>query len=178
MKDIHLIINSLIEPYQERLGKNYLPYKNHVHRIANLAFEVKKNGTPDDKEKIAIAAVFHDIGMWTGQTFDYLDPSIVEASKYLRSAEKQDWEDEVMIIIEMHHKRTPYKGRFEENVEAFRKADLIDLSKGRIRFGISKETVRKNLEQYPMLGFRGIIWKAFFKNLLKHPLNPLPMFKK
>lgn len=34
-------------------------------------------------EKYAIAAVFHDIGIWTNHTLDYLDPSAGQAKAYL-----------------------------------------------------------------------------------------------
>jgi hypothetical protein len=34
-------------------------------------------------EKIAIAGVFHDLGIWTNKTFDYIAPSVVLAREYL-----------------------------------------------------------------------------------------------
>ena len=32
---------------------------------------------------MAIAAAFHDIGIWTAGTFDYLEPSVRVAAAYL-----------------------------------------------------------------------------------------------
>jgi hypothetical protein len=33
-----------------------------------------------DLEKIAVAAVFHDLGIWTNKTFDYIAPSVALAA--------------------------------------------------------------------------------------------------
>lgn len=171
-------IQSLLLPYKEVIGNAYIPYENHVHRIVNFTMELKDEVKADDEDKIAIATVFHDIGMWTASTFDYLDPSIEEAWKYLRKENKQEWSKEITLIIEMHHKRTIYNGIFADNVEAFRRADLIDLTKGLKKFGLSKDVLSKNYAEFPMVGFQNIIVSKFLKNLLKNPLRPLPMFKK
>ena len=34
-----------------------------------------------DIEKIAVAAAFHDLGIWTNKTFDYIPPSIAHCSR-------------------------------------------------------------------------------------------------
>lgn len=171
-------IEKIISPYKNLIGKAYLPYKNHVHRIALLTLELKRNVENEDKEKIAIAAVHHDIGIWTAKTFDYLEPSIKTAKKYLIENNSEDWIDEISMIIEMHHKRSVYKGIFSDSVESFRRADLIDITKGKKDFGIDTNFLEKNYQNYPMMGFRGLIFKKFIKNLFLHPFNPLPMMKK
>ena len=40
----------------------------------------------DEKERIVIAGCFHDIGIWTGPSYDYLPPSIAAARAYLDKA--------------------------------------------------------------------------------------------
>jgi uncharacterized membrane protein len=174
----HNKIENLLSPYKEVIGSAYIPYKNHVHRIVNFTLELKDERKADDESKIAIAAVFHDIGMWTAHSFDYLEPSIAEATHYLRAQEKTEWIEEITLIIDMHHKLSVYTGKFADNVEAFRKADLIDLTKGLKRFGLSKDLLAENYMEFPMGSFRKIIVSNFFQNLWKHPSRPLPMFKK
>lgn len=171
-------IDNMLLPYKETIGSHFLHYKNHVHRVVNFSLSLKNKFVDDDDIKIAIATVFHDIGMWTANTFDYLNPSIEEALNYLRKENKEEWSQEISLIIEMHHKRTAYNGKFADNVEAFRKADLIDLTKGLKKFGLSKQLIEKNYAKYPMGDFRKIITLKFVNNLFKNPLNPLPMFKK
>lgn len=175
---IHDKIDGLLFPYKEVIGLNYIPYKNHVHRIVNFTLELKEELKAEDETKIAIAAVFHDIGMWTAHSFDYLDPSIAEATEYLKAHGKTEWTEEITLIINMHHKLTKYEGKFADNVEPFRKADLIDLTKGLKHFDLSKALIAKNYAEFPMGSFRKTIVSKFFTNLLKHPSRPLPMFKK
>ena len=78
-------IKNIIKPYKELMGTEYLPYKNHVHRVAILTLEIKREIKKEDELKIAIAAVHHDIGIWTEKTFDYLKPSIKAANKFSRN---------------------------------------------------------------------------------------------
>lgn len=171
-------IEALISPFERQLGKDYLPYRNHVHRVANLCWALKHNSDPDDVEKIAIAAVYHDIGIWTDSTFDYLDPSRRMAASYLDQHSKSEWNEEIAYMIDMHHKISSYKGPYRDNVEAFRKADLVDLSFGKIRFGLKAHFVRENYRRFPLAHFHLSILSAFFQHLLRYPLNPLPMMKR
>ena len=46
---------------------------------------------PQQIEKIAVATAFHDLGIWTDGTFDYLQPSVRLASAYLAGAAKPEW---------------------------------------------------------------------------------------
>jgi len=174
----HDFITELLKPYQDVIGKHYPAYKNHVHRVVNLTLAIHQEATEEDKTKIAIAGVFHDIGLWTASTFDYLDPSIAEVSKYLQSNGRDHWIEEIVMIINMHHKLSSYQGPFQRNVEPFRQADLVDVSKGLVRFGVSKALLKENARRYPMAGFIGILVRMFFTNLIKHPFKPLPMLKK
>jgi len=48
-------------------------------------------GGRGEVEKIAAAAVFHDLGIWTDRTFDYIAPSIAIAREYLVARAREDW---------------------------------------------------------------------------------------
>lgn len=171
-------VTEIISPFESVIGNDFHAYKNHVIRVIKFTLELKENLPDDDKLKIIIAAVFHDIGLWTANTFDYLPPSIHQAEKYLHDQHLSDWRDEVTTIITYHHKLKKYKGQFSELVEPFRKADLIDLTKGLVSFGLPKPILKTCYSQYPILGFRRKIVGKFGKNLLKNPLRPLPMVKR
>lgn len=202
------LIEEIIAPYQSQLEKVFLPYKNHVLRVAHFAMLLKKDYQQDDPHKIAIAAVFHDIGIWTANTFDYLDPSRSLARQYLAENGLEKWADEIDLIIDNHHKLGRYRlpsGKeqrnsaflpeeveeksdktkvgqspetLQDNVEAFRKADLLDLTKGLKSFGIKRKEIRAQYEKYPMNGFRTVIIQRFFKHFIRHPFRPLPMMKR
>ena len=46
-------------------------------------------------EKIAVAAVFHDLGIWTNHTFDYIAPSVALAREHLSACAQADWISEI-----------------------------------------------------------------------------------
>lgn len=170
------IIDDLLLAYKPLLGKDYSKYSNHVHRVFLNCLLLDQKETM--KEKYAIAAVFHDIGIWTNHTIDYLEPSVAQARLYLESVNKIDWAEEITLMIRWHHKVTGYCGKFEASVSVFRKADWIDVSLGLLHFGCDPETLKNNRRQLPNLGFHVFLLKKVFRNFLRHPFAPLPMFKR
>lgn len=163
--------------YQIPMGKDLQAYKNHVYRMYNYAaWYVDYDET--ELRKLAIAAAFHDIGIWTHGTFDYLGPSEQTAMQYLKRFELPDaWNMEVALIIERHHQLLKYDGVFRKNVEAFRKADLADLSKGIARGKLPFAAIEQSVSAFPYLGFHVVLARFALRELLRNPFNPLPMLR-
>ena len=128
--------------------------------------------------KYAIASAFHDIGIWTDHTFDYLAPSIKQAKLYLAEIDKQEWIEEISSMIYWHHKISRYKGKYDTVVENFRKADWIDVSFGLKTYGFEHTKISENLKTFPNHGFHWFLLKQSLRYFIKKPLKPLPMFKK
>ena len=168
------VIEEILSAFQAELGLHCQKYRNHVYRVFNLALIL--NATNATNEKVLpIAAAFHDLGIWTAHTFDYLSPSVELAKTYLQKHGLSNLENQVTAIINNHHKLSMYKG--DAIVESFRKADLIDLSLGLISFGVHKETLKELNTEFPSFGFHRFIVKQAIKNTMLHPLNPLPMMR-
>jgi hypothetical protein len=169
-------LKSVLEKFKYSLKKDFEAYFNHVNRV----FEYCR--LLDDSEsnypKYAVAAIFHDLGIWTENTFDYLNPSIKLAERYLITIGKEEWFEEVSIMIDMHHKVSKYKRKYSSTVEVFRQADWADVSLGAMRFKIPLKDFRAINETYPNKGFHVFLANQTFKRLVSHPFNPLPMFKK
>ncbi len=169
-------IENLLQEFKVDLGTDYHKYRNHVHRVFSIC--VLMDDDKSKEEKYALASVFHDIGIWTNHTFDYLQPSIEQARIYLTKIGRQDWIEEITLMISWHHKIRRYRGKHETIVENFRKADWIDVSSGIINFGVDKRKIKDARRKLPTLGFHLFLVKSTIINFFKHPLNPLPMFKK
>jgi len=169
-------IETSMKWFKPAIGKDETKYKNHVYRVFLncLLMDEDKN----NEEKYAIAAVFHDIGIWTDHTIDYLDPSIKQAKHYLIETNRQEWIAEINSMIFWHHKTKKYKGHHTQTTETFRKADWMDVSLGLLTYGNDKKRIRSNRKTYPNAGFHWFLFKKIFSNFFRHPLNPLPMFKK
>ena len=168
-------IEELLEKFGPIIGADFNKYKNHVYRVFLNCILI--DSEQDHREKYAIAAVFHDIGIWTDHTIDYLHPSIDQMEIFLTKTGKKDWINEITLMIYWHHKVGSYHGPYEQTVESFRKADWIDVSLGLITFGVDRSRIRQNGKKLPNLGFHVFLLKKIFRNFFRHPLNPLPMFK-
>jgi hypothetical protein len=171
----HPIIDHVLEEKRDVLHGDYAMYRNHVYRVFYLSLAIEGNASNADK--YAIAAVFHDIGIWTHRTFDYLIPSIQEATLFLNQHQQQTWKDEVSCMIDMHHKIKAYKGSYG-TVEIFREADWMDVTMGALHFNLQKKEIASIKKAYPTLGFHRFLLKQTIRNFFRHPLNPLPMFKR
>ena len=170
------VIEGLLHYFKPALSKDYEKYRNHVYRVFLNCMIIDDEKT--NEAKYAITAVFHDIGIWTNNTIDYLPPSIEQAKQYLIKTSKQEWQAEISSMIHWHHKTSTYKGEYEQTVETFRKADWIDVTLGLITYGYDRKKINLNRKQIPNRGFHLFLVKRITANWLKHPLNPLPMFTK
>jgi HD domain len=171
----HPIIEDVFNTFGVMMGEDFHRYRNHVYRV--FLYCTLLDDDADLIDKYAIAAVFHDIGIWTNKTFDYLDPSVEQAARFLAKIEKEEWTDEITSMIYWHHKMTPYHGKHEKLVEVFRQADWIDVSRGILSFGVGRDHIRKVSKLFPTLGFHRFLLKETLKNFFRHPLNPLPMVR-
>ena len=170
------VIEELMQDFRQIIGTDFEKYRNHVYRVFLNC--ILQDNNPANTEKYAIAAVFHDIGIWTDHTIDYLNPSIAQAKSYLMSVNKPDLFEEVSSMIYWHHKISSYQGNFQQTTENFRRADWIDVSLGFLTFGVDKKIIRQNQKKIANLGFHMFLLRETTKNFLKHPLKPLPMFTK
>jgi hypothetical protein len=150
-------------------------YRNHAHRIQNFVRAIS-SPSAEDEEKTAIAAAFHDLCAFDG--LDYLEPSIGEASRYLRETGREPWDREVAFMIAFHHRMRPYRGECARLVEPFRRADWNDFTMGLVRGGIPRELRKAADAEFPVADF---IPKAVIKGtiawLVRHPLRPAPPFR-
>src|SRR5688500_17944176 len=97
--------DEVLKAFASELGHDFIAYRNHVYRVMNLCAAIAEDRV--EVEKIAVAAVFHDRGIWTNTTFDYIAPSGALARQYLASQGRGDWIAEIETMIEDHHKITP-----------------------------------------------------------------------
>jgi hypothetical protein len=167
-------VDEILAPYSAALGNDGAGYRNHVSRLLNFYTGLARPaaGLP---EAVLVAAAFHDLGIWADHTFDYLEPSVRRASEWLSKVGLAALEPEVARIIREHHKLRPYTGEFAGSVEAFRKADLVDVSLGLVRFGLDRGFIREVRAAFPNRGFHARLAQLTARQLLRTPRRPLPM---
>ena len=53
------------------MGHDLIAYRYHVYRVVNLCLAIVGDSRVE-LEKIAVAAAFDDLGIWTNKTFEYI----------------------------------------------------------------------------------------------------------
>ena len=168
-------IDEVLGDHMAALGHDFLAYRNHVYRLVNLCTAIV--GNRDDLEKVAVAAAFHDLGIWTNKTFDYIPPSVALARTYLTARGQADWIAEIERMIADHHKITPSTASPGSLVELFRQADWIDVSRGLRTFGVSRPFIASLSGVWPSAGFHRRLVELTLRRFRAHPFTPLPMVK-
>jgi hypothetical protein len=169
-------VESVLDTHVSELGHDFIGYRNHVYRVVNLCLAVVGDRRAE-LEKIAVAAVFHDLGIWTNKTFDYIAPSVVLAREHLAARGMAEWIPEIEAMIVDHHKVTSSRAAPQSLVEPFRRADWIDVSRGFRRFGLRRTFIDEVVATWPSAGFHRRLVELTIDRWWKHPLNPLPMVK-
>lgn len=169
-------LDRVLDRHAVALGGDLIAYRNHAYRVVNL-FTALAPCTDDSLEKVALAAAFHDLGIWTAHTFDYLEPSVALACNHLDCADRGDWRDAVAGMIREHHKIRAFRGADAGFVEPFRRADWIDVSLGVLSFGLPRDRLREIFARWPNAGFHRRLAQLTLRRLRTNPASPIPVLK-
>jgi hypothetical protein len=139
------LVEEILESHRHRAHGDeagFDAYKAHAYRVVNFA-RAMTPATPDRDGKLSIAAAFHDLAAF--DTLDYLAPSIEAQDAWLKQTGREAWADELALMVAEHHRMSKYGPNRPHAplVEAVRRADLVDVSQGLIRFGMSSAYVRE-----------------------------------
>lgn len=152
IKKVRPHVEGILAKYKDQIGDDFAGYRNHVYRTISYAMHFLEYDEQYEK-LVETAFAYHDIGLWTDKELAYLEPSEAVA---LKDNAEHAWGLEPNALqgaIHWHHKIMPYKGEHEKVIEACRKADWIDASKGLIKKGMSKDNIKKVEETFPNNGF-------------------------
>lgn len=173
----YMLVDEILEEFRDVINNDFDGYRNHITRMLNYCHFLLPNISQEESKKIQIAAVFHDIALWTHNRVDYLVPSYQDCHQWLEKQGLDDWKEEIQIIIDMHHLITEYKGPHKILAEAFRKADLTDFSLGIIKNGVDRNFIKEVKQAIPNAGFHKTLIRFTFIQLGRNPLNPFPMMR-
>ena len=174
----HPLIDEILDARREYARGQHAAfegYRNHAHRVLNFARAIS-SPSPEDEEKLAIAAAFHDLFVFDG--LDYLEPSSEEAARYLGDTGREAWEREVALTIAFHHRVRLYRDEAAHLVDPFRRADWNDFTSGVVRAGIPRDVRRAANEEFPVGDFvPKAVTRLAIGWLSRHPLRPAPPFR-
>ena len=170
------LIEDILALWKDRIGEDYPGYRGHVYRVFNFCLALR-SCTEEERVKLAIAACFHDIGLWSAHTVDYIPPSVSEVEGYLSGTGRAEWSEEVGLMVDMHHQIRVYKDGRYPLVELFRKGDLVDFSLGFFKCGLPSAYVHEVKKAIPNNGFHRFLMKGAREWFAAHPLSPPPFMK-
>jgi len=169
-------LEAALAAHATQLGTDFVGYRNHAYRVLNLCLALQP-ASVKALERLAVSAAYHDLGIWTDRTFDYLGPSVRVAAAHLRAVDKESWIPEISETILQHHKLSKYAPPERSLVEVFRRADWIDVSRGLLTFGLPRAFLRDLAAVWPSAGFHKRLLQLELARLRTHPWNPLPMLR-
>jgi hypothetical protein len=181
-EEVEAGVDRRLSPWMAQLGTDHEAYRHHVLRVLAVCDRLHEGlsatgaGRPSRRPEYLTAAAFHDLGIWTAGTLDYLGPSVELARGYLANAGRGDLEPVVTAMIEQHHK-IRRAGDPSAPVEVFRRADLVDVTQGLRRFGVPLGQYRAMVRRYPYAGFHRRLISFGWKHLQANPTSPLPMVR-
>ncbi|MGD0679157.1 MAG: hypothetical protein ABSC94_27480 [Polyangiaceae bacterium] len=170
------LIDEILRPHADALGNDFTGYRNHAQRVA-LSCESLANFDEVARQQVHIAAAFHDLGIWTHGTFDYLAPSVALACEYLDRTGRVPWQPRVVAMIADHHRLRRPMHALAALSDVFRRADLIDVA------CVQSITLRKRpldglMRAFPSAGFHVLLAKLTLRQFLRTPWNPLPAVRR
>jgi len=171
------LVDEILAEYRDVIKADFEGYRNHVTRMLNFCHYLIPNINEEDSQKLQIAAAFHDIALWTHDRVDYLVPSYQDSAAYLANKGLSHWQQEIQVVIDMHHLLGRYQGPYEHLTEVFRKADLVDFSLGFIKHGVDKSFVKAVKQALPNAGFHKTLIRFTVKQLGRNPFKPMPMMR-
>jgi hypothetical protein len=169
------LLEDALELHRAVIGRDFAGYRGHAYRVFNFAWALTDYGAAE--RSLALAAAFHDLGIWADGTFDYLVPSASRALDYARKHHPDLDERELERMILWHHRLRACRGANAIAVEAFRRADWVDVSWGLLRFGLPRALLREAHVAFPNAGFHRCLLRVGGRWAVRHPTRPLPVLR-
>jgi hypothetical protein len=150
------------------------PMERHCLRVYEIAGELgARRGLELDRELLLCAAWLHDAGLYPGASSS--DAYVADGRRLaLRVLAPFGWAPERLTVlgdaIERHHDLRPQWRRGNE-VELTRRADLVDVSGGLVRFGLDRPWLHHLAERVSRAGMAREIGRLVARAARERPLT-------
>jgi hypothetical protein len=157
------------------------PMERHGLRVFLIADRLATAREAEvDREVLLIAGLLHDVGLYAEASHGGV--YVLEGAEFTADLlREQEWEEHRIRLcfdaIERHHETRSQWDRGAE-VELIRRADLVDLTRGLARFGLSREWLRDLFKSVPRTGTYRMIGLGVGKLLVQRPRSFLQIFRR
>jgi HD domain len=157
------------------------PMERHGLRVFLIADRLATARDAEvDREVLLIAGLLHDIGLYDEASHGGV--YVLEGAEFTADLlRQQGWEEDRVRLcfdaVERHHELRSQWERGAE-VELIRRADLVDVSAGLVRFGLSREWLRDLFESISREGTYRTIGYEVARVLRHRPLTLPRVFRR
>jgi hypothetical protein len=170
----HPIIDEVLGTNRQAIGPLHPVWHRHSYRMLNICV----NACPQEPvDKFAVAIAFHDLPAAIDGNLVYVDRAAALARAWLTKHRLTEWGPEVSAMIVNHHKIRTYTGPHAATVDAFRRADWIDVFLGHWSGGQDENLVARVNRELPLNDGRRALAHILLPYALRHPLKPFPMLR-
>jgi len=159
---------------REATGDPCGPMERHCLRVRHIAAEIAaRRGWAIDPEVLTVSSILHDVGLYPSATRGGVYTSDgAELARELLPAYgwSEDRIERCAAAIDRHHELRGQLARGGE-VEALRRADLVDVSGGLITFGLPRRWLRVLAASVPRNGLAGELAREVGRALRERPLT-------
>lgn len=150
------------------------PMERHSLRVRHLAAEIAaRRGWSVDGEVLTVAAILHDIGLYPDASRGGVytaDGAVLGAELTTGNGWSAARVQRCADAIERHHELRGQLARGPE-VEALRRADLVDVSGGLIAAGLPRAWIRRLRAEIPVTGLGAELRREVGRALRERPLT-------
>jgi hypothetical protein len=161
-----------LDALREATGERGGPMERHGIRVFLIVERLaSKEGATVDREVLLCASLLHDVGLYprASEGGAYVTDGRHYAAGVLVSGRwSGDRLERCLDAIELHHELRPQWERGAE-VELLRRADLVEVSAGLVRFGLRGGWLRGLFRAVPRAGFYPEIARLLGRALRERP---------
>jgi hypothetical protein len=171
--DSHPVVDAVLDRHRDAIGDSFATYRNHALRGLNYQTLLLAGMGRQVSNAQALVWAVHDLGIWTAGTFDYLQPSADLLHKYAAEFGITDIAQAEATVLRHHRIRKVA----DIEVDTFRRADRVDVTRGFWRGAISRKDVAGVVVVLPYLGFHKFLAAGLTRHAVSHPRRPVPMLR-
>eukprot|EP00537_Pseudo-nitzschia_pungens_P014402 CAMPEP_0172388096 /NCGR_PEP_ID=MMETSP1061-20121228/5259_1 /TAXON_ID=37318 /ORGANISM="Pseudo-nitzschia pungens, Strain cf. pungens" /LENGTH=237 /DNA_ID=CAMNT_0013117905 /DNA_START=88 /DNA_END=801 /DNA_ORIENTATION=- len=148
------------------IGQDLGSYRNHCLRVLTFTRfflpDLDEESLSDVMDLSATVIPYLHIGLWTGESFNFLESSEEKLEKSLGDTFPEIEMEIMRAIVLQQYKTSDYTGLRSQTgnalVNAVRKANWVDTTMGLIRFNLPSSLLEAAYDELDGAGFHKLIW--------------------
>jgi hypothetical protein len=169
--DLRAHADAVFERVSPYAGGGFRHHCRRLHRFACALLDAE--GLELDRDVAYMIAMWHDLGLVTEQDegHDYLQRSRALFHREANGLELPGTDPEVLDQCLLYNHRLQSVPNLGPEAECFRKAVMIEHSRGLLSFGVDRSTIKIAFEEFPWDNFERVLLDFAWRTIKREPLT-------